>query len=181
MADFTELVEFMERNRLRLVTAESCTAGLMASLLADVPGCASVLYGGFIVYAEAAKRNRLDVSGTTIERYGLTSEPVAAEMALGALRASGANLAVANTGLAGPPAAGDTRGDRGGAGTGDGEVPEGTVCFACALQLGGEQRVVCETRHFSGTRNAVRRAAARFGLRQIPHFYQRLQNSAYGR
>lgn len=174
MTAIERLVEFMDRQGLCLVTAESCTAGLMASLLADVPGCAAVLYGGFVVYAEAAKRGSLDVSAVTIERYGLTSEPVAAEMALGALRASGVNIAIANTGLAGPPDPAAAT-NAGGDGEGDGAVPEGTVCFACVLRVGAEPRLICETRHFSGERNAVREAAARFGLERIPHYVQQLQ------
>lgn len=174
MADFAELVEFMDHNGLCLATAESCTAGLMASLLADVPGCAAVLYGGFVVYAEAAKRASLDVSADTIARFGLTSEQVAAEMALGALRASGANIAVANTGLAGPPDPADGA-QNDGDGEGDGSVPEGTVCFACALLTDGKPRLICETRRFPGRRNVVRRAAARFALQRIPHYFRCLR------
>jgi PncC family amidohydrolase len=176
MGSIDRLVEFLDRNGLCLVTAESCTAGLMASLMADVPGCAAALYGGFVVYAEAAKQRCLGVSGQVIQRYGLTSEQVAEAMALGALRASGANLAIANTGLAGPPDPSQTPAAAAdGAGEGDGAVPEGTVCFACAMLIAAQPLTVCETRRFAGDRNAVRLAAARFGLARIPHHVRTLR------
>jgi PncC family amidohydrolase len=83
---------------LTLVTAESCTAGLMTSILADVPGCGQVLDAGYVVYSPEAKQRCLGVSPDTMERFGLTSEEVAREMALGALEAAKVRLARALAG-----------------------------------------------------------------------------------
>jgi len=79
----------------------------MVALLAAFPGTGEVLESGYVVYSPSAKKRLLGVSAQTIERYGLTSEPVAWEMALGALKDSDANVVIATTGVAGPsPASG---------------------------------------------------------------------------
>ncbi|CAM5447055.1 Putative competence-damage inducible protein [Stutzerimonas stutzeri] len=93
MQRLEEVVAFLRDRQLVLSTAESCTCGLMASLLGDIPGCGQVLDSGFVVYSPAAKHRLLQVSFATIERFGLTSEEVATEMATGALHASTASLA----------------------------------------------------------------------------------------
>src|SRR5690606_21199122 len=95
-----DLAHFMREHALLLVTAESCTAGLIAATLADVPVAGQLLDCAFVVYSPEAKQRCLAVSPKTIEQYNLTSEAVAREMALGALRHSRANLAIANTGVA---------------------------------------------------------------------------------
>ena len=76
MRDLAEIVAFLKDNRVKLTTAESCTCGLMASLLGDVPGCGKVLDSGFVVYSPDAKQKLLGVDPQTIETYGLTSEEV---------------------------------------------------------------------------------------------------------
>src|SRR5690606_10222919 len=102
----------------------------------------------------------LGVSLQTVQNHGLTSEDVAREMAVGALRASAATIALANTGLA------DADGDM-----------DDVVCFACAMGIEGNARVVSETVKFDGERNAVRQAAARHGLLHLPDYYQRLSKA----
>lgn len=87
---------------LRLVTAESCTGGLIAALLTEIPGSSDVVERGFITYSNEAKEDVLGVSGDLIRPYGAVSEPVARAMAEGALKHSLAHLAVAVTGIAGP-------------------------------------------------------------------------------
>ncbi|MEI9965273.1 MAG: CinA family protein [Caulobacteraceae bacterium] len=94
------------RRRLRLVTAESCTGGLLASLLTDIPGCSHAFERGFVVYTEDAKRELLGVPAHLLQSPGPVSEEVARAMAEGALAHSHGDLAIAVTGyadgLAGP-------------------------------------------------------------------------------
>lgn len=87
---------------LTLATAESCTGGLLASVLTDVEGRSHVFERGYVVYTDGAKVEELAVPARLIEHDGAVSEPVARAMAEGALRASGAAVAVAVTGFAGP-------------------------------------------------------------------------------
>jgi nicotinamide-nucleotide amidase len=103
---------------LMVATAESCTGGLVAGALTDIPGSSDVVERGFVTYTNAAKREMLGVSATTLEAHGAVSEPVAREMAEGALAHSHAALAVAVTGIAGPG--------------GSEFKPEGRVCFGLA-------------------------------------------------
>ena len=93
------LAAFMHDHSLTLVTAESCTAGLIAATLADVPGAGSLLDCAFVVYSPEAKARCLGVSARTLARHNLTSEAVAREMALGACRQSPALVAISNTGV----------------------------------------------------------------------------------
>jgi nicotinamide-nucleotide amidase len=86
----------------RVATAESCTAGWVAKVLTDVPGSSRWVEAGYIVYSNAAKIRDLKVSIATLRRHGAVSEATALAMARGAVRATGAELAVAITGIAGP-------------------------------------------------------------------------------
>lgn len=104
---------------LTVATAESCTGGMVAAALTDVPGSSDVVERGFITYSNAAKTEMLGVPSGIIEAHGAVSEPVARAMAEGALARSPADLAVAITGIAGP-------------GGGSAVKPEGLVHFACA-------------------------------------------------
>ncbi len=107
----------------RIATAESCTAGLVAARLTDVPGSSDYVAGGVVAYSNEAKSGLLDVDPALIETHGAVSEPVAEAMAEGALRRFDADTAVAITGIAGP-----------GGGTED--KPVGTVCFTVMLADG---------------------------------------------
>ena len=107
----------------RIATAESCTAGLIAARLTDIPGSSDYVAGGVVAYANEAKSGMLDVDEALIEANGAVSEPVAESMARGALRRFDADTAVATTGIAGP-----------GGGTKD--KPVGTVCFSVMLADG---------------------------------------------
>ena len=104
---------------LMVATAESCTGGMVAAALTDVPGSSDVVERGFVTYSNAAKAEMLGVPAAVIEAHGAVSEPVARAMAQGALARSPADLAVAITGIAGP-------------GGGSAAKPEGLVHFACA-------------------------------------------------
>ncbi|OYZ21732.1 MAG: competence protein, partial [Novosphingobium sp. 16-62-11] len=99
--------------------AESCTGGLVAAALTEVPGSSAVLDRGFVTYSNEAKQEMLGVSEDLIDTFGAVSIAVAWSMAQGALRKSGADVAVAITGVAGPDGGSDQK-------------PVGTVVFACA-------------------------------------------------
>jgi len=105
-----------------VATAESCTGGLIAGAITDVAGSSTIFDRGYVTYSNAAKTEMLGVSPGTLEAQGAVSEPVAAEMAAGALARSRATLAVAVTGIAGPG--------------GSEHKPEGRVCFALARRGG---------------------------------------------
>ncbi len=96
------VVRLLGQRRWTLATAESCTGGLIASRLTDVPGASAVFTHGFVTYADAAKTAVLGVDPAVIHRHGAVSEQVACQMAAGSLRVSGADIAVAVTGIAGP-------------------------------------------------------------------------------
>jgi nicotinamide-nucleotide amidase len=104
---------------LRLATAESCTGGMLASLLTDVEGVSSAFERGFVTYSEDAKAELLGVPRPMLDEHGAVSKPVAIAMAEGALRASHADIAASVTGFAGPGAPDDE---------------PGLVHFACARQ-----------------------------------------------
>ena len=109
---------------LLVATAESCTGGMVAAALTDIPGSSSVVERGFVTYSNAAKAECLGVPAVLLDSHGAVSEPVARAMAECALANSPADLAISITGVAGP-------------GGGSAEKPEGLVHFACARR-GGE-------------------------------------------
>ena len=96
------LIDLCRSRKLMLATAESCTGGLIAGLISSVPGSSDVLDCGFITYSNAAKTRMTGVPAQLIARHGAVSEAVARAMAEGALTYSGADIAVAVTGVAGP-------------------------------------------------------------------------------
>lgn len=112
--DVERLIEQVLRSacdqEIMLATAESCTGGLLASVLTDVEGCSHAFDRGFVVYTDAAKRELLGVDAALLEAHGAVSEPVARAMAEGALTRSEAGVAAAVTGFAGPGAEGDEPG-----------------------------------------------------------------------
>ena len=107
----------------RIATAESCTAGLLAARLTEVPGSSAYVVGGVVAYADYAKAELLGVDPELIAEHGAVSEPVAEAMAAGALQRFDADTAVAITGIAGP-------------GGGSEAKPVGTVCFTVAFADG---------------------------------------------
>ena len=139
-----ELVEKLKSLSLTLALAESCTAGLVSGFLANISGASAVLWGSFVCYTREAKISMLGLDSDALSAYGLVSRETAVSMAEAALNKSGAGLAAAVTGLAGP--------------LGDGSgVPVGTVWIAASLR-GGQTRA--GEYHFSGSRNLVRIRAA---------------------
>ncbi|WP_417457121.1 CinA family protein [Kordiimonas sp.] len=106
---------------IKIVTAESCTGGLIAAALTEVPGSSDVFERGFVTYSNEAKHQMLDVSAESLNRFGAVSEAVAKEMAYGALANSRGDIAVSVTGVAGP-------------GGGSAQKPVGLVWIGVAMQ-----------------------------------------------
>lgn len=98
-----------KEKKLTLATAESCTGGLIAACLTDVPGASAVFMRGFVTYTNEAKTELLDVPAALFEEVGAVSEEVARAMAEGAVRAAGVDLACAVTGIAGPGGGTETK------------------------------------------------------------------------
>jgi nicotinamide-nucleotide amidase len=158
--DIEQIVRFLQDHSLTLVTAESCTAGLIASNVADVEGAGELLDCAFVTYSPSAKQKCLGVDPKTIEKFNLTSEEVAREMALGALNSGNANLAVSNTGVTDSV---------------DPKVPSGTQCYAWVfVDRAGVRTTFSETRRFSGDRNQIRRDSAAYALSRIPDLHRRI-------
>lgn len=157
------VIGFLKSRGLFMATAESCTAGLVASLLAEVPGSGACLDVGFVVYSPSGKSGFLGVRPETITAFGLTSEEVAREMAEGVFshEACIADVTVSNTGLSGPPPDGDP-------------VPSGTQCFAWSYRRRGRICTFSETRVFDGDRNGIRHAAAVYALSRVAHYFDRV-------
>ena len=123
--------------------AESCTGGLLAASLTDLPGSSAMFDRGFITYTNAAKMDMLGVSGATLDAFGAVSEDVAVEMAAGALARSNTQIALSITGIAGPG--------------GSDHKPEGRVCFGLATA----RSVSTQTQEFGALGREQVRIAAR--------------------
>ena len=136
----------------RIVTAESCTAGWIAKALTDIAGSSAWVDSGYITYSNTAKMRDVGVSERTLAEHGAVSEDTVREMARGALRAAGVEMAIAVSGIAGP--------DGGTAGK-----PVGTVWFAVATPGARADSTVCELRRFGGDRDQVRRQTVEHALR----------------
>jgi nicotinamide-nucleotide amidase len=135
----------------RVATAESCTGGWVAKCLTDIAGSSRWFERGYVTYSNEAKQQSIGVSSDVIATFGAVSQPVAEQMAAGALYASGAQLAVAITGIAGPDGGTATK-------------PVGLVWFA----LAAEHAVpVAQQHQFTGDREAIRRAAVAAALNLI--------------
>lgn len=137
----------------KLAVAESCTGGLVAAALTEIPGSSAVLDRGFVTYSNESKMQLLGVSEDVIDTFGAVSIAVAWSMAQGALKKSGADVAVAITGVAGPEG-------------GSEQKPVGTVVFACAKRGEDPEATNAELKFFEGvkTRADVRYQATLVAL-----------------
>ena len=148
-----QLADFLLANELRLVTAESCTGGMISAACTDLAGSSNWFERGFVTYSNEAKTELLGVDTALIAAHGAVSEPVARAMAFGAIRHSGHNAAkvsIAVTGVAGP--------------TGGSAVkPVGTVWFGFSVQ----GSLHSEMMRFDGDRAAVRSQTVTHALRRV--------------
>ena len=145
----SELIARYRAAGLMAATAESCTGGLIAGLLTEIPGSSDMLDRGFVVYSNAAKQGLLGVPAETLVSRGAVSEETARAMAEGALANSRAEVAVSVTGIAGPDGGTATK-------------PVGLVHLACARR--GKPTVAREERFGAIGREAVRLASVRVAL-----------------
>jgi PncC family amidohydrolase len=139
--------DVLRERGLTLVLAESCTGGLIASMLTDNPGASSYFLASLVTYSDRSKEDLLGVQRSTLERHGAVSRETAVEMARGARQITGADVGMAVTGIAGPLGGSEKK-------------PVGLVHFA--LDIGGEMTV--DHLVFGGDRSAVRKAAAEHAL-----------------
>ena len=141
------VVRLLKKNDLTAATVESCTGGLLAGRLINVPGVSDVFKTGFVTYSNKAKRKQVGVKKETLEKYGAVSPQTAEEMAVGGAKAAGADVVVSITGIAGPDG-------------GSEEKPVGLVymaCFVCGS-------VWVERFQFKGSRAKIRESAVAAAL-----------------
>ncbi len=147
------LLDRAKSQGVMIATAESCTGGMVAAALTDIPGSSAVVDRGFVTYTNEAKQQMLGVQAETLDAHGAVSEEVAQQMADGALRNSKAQLAVSITGIAGPG--------------GSEFKPEGRVCFGLAVD---GQSTTTQTVEFGALgRDKVRLAARDHALDLLSH------------
>lgn len=147
----TQLGELCKAKNIVLVTAESCTGGLVAATITNVPGSSQWFDSGFITYSNAAKQTLLGVPELTLVQRGAVSEETALAMAKGALKRSRAHISVAVTGIAGPEGGSDAK-------------PVGTVWFAFAHRKNGHESYV---KYFNGDRATIRAQATEFAITHL--------------
>jgi nicotinamide-nucleotide amidase len=153
MSDMGELADrFLRacaRRKILVATAESCTGGMIISLMTDIPGSSSMVDRGFVTYSNDAKMEMIGVKKTTLDTFGAVSSETAEEMAVGALANSRAGITLAVTGIAGPDG-------------GSAEKPVGLVWFGMALT---GKPVITEKRQFENRgRDFIRRETVRHAL-----------------
>jgi nicotinamide-nucleotide amidase len=146
------VLDACQARRLKVASAESCTGGLVAGALTEIPGSSDVFDRGFVTYSNAAKQSMLGVAAGTLERHGAVSRETAEAMAEGALAGSKADLAVAVTGIAGPDG-------------GSPDKPVGLVHFAAAARTG--ERLHREKRYGDIGRSGVRKEAVAEALAML--------------
>ena len=136
------IVHFLKERSLTLTTAESCTGGMIAARITDVPGASEVFKQGLVTYSNRAKRKLLDVKKTTLKEYGAVSEKTAKEMAKNGAFITGSDACVSVTGTAGPTG-------------GTEEKPVGLVYIGCCYN----NKTVVKEFHFKGERQKIREQA----------------------
>jgi len=144
------VAKIMKKKRLTISVCESCTAGMLAAALTDIPGSSAYFLGGVIAYSDDVKHRIVGVSRQTLMKFGAVSIETAREMALGVRRMTHSDIAIAITGIAGP--GGGSRGK-----------PVGTVCIA----ISEGKRATVRRFRFKGTRQAIRRRAGRQELAML--------------
>jgi nicotinamide-nucleotide amidase len=145
------VVELLTANKATLATAESCTGGLLANRITDVPGASAVFIEGNVTYSNEAKMRTLDVSADLLSAVGAVSEEVARAMAEGALKRSGATYALSTTGIAGPDGGTDLK-------------PVGTVFIGLASRGSG---TVVEKEFFPTDRPSFKRICTQHALEML--------------
>ena len=143
------LVQLLNKNKLTIASAESCTGGMFASTIINVPGSSAVINSSIVTYSNNAKEKFCYVNQKTIEEFDVVSENVAIEMARGIQKNCEADIGVSFTGYAGP--------------TGTETIPSGTVCMAIAYK----ENIFSFTKKIKGNRTKVRKKAVKFVIDEL--------------
>lgn len=159
MNRYHQLIKLLIRQKLTLATAESCTGGLIAKLITDVPGSSEVFIGGVVSYSNAMKIKWLGVRPETLEQFGAVSAQTVHEMVAGIKKQTKADLAIAVSGIAGPSG-------------GTPEKPVGTVFIGIAVR---EQQILRQYL-FQGSRSQVRRQTATQAAELLLQQFSRLMS-----
>ena len=146
-----QIIDILTQAKQSIVTAESCTGGMIASALTDIPGASAAVYGGYVTYANTAKSRMIHVQARLIRDYGAVSNQVARAMADGARNTARADFAVAVTGIAGPDGGSEKK-------------PVGLVYVAVSSELA---TVVIEHRFGDIGRDEVRKASVKAALELV--------------
>jgi PncC family amidohydrolase len=155
MENSERLVSLLSSAEKKIVLAESCTAGLIADIIAKTPGASKVLWGSFVCYTVSAKNIMLGIPENLIAHYGAVSRETACAMAESALEKSDADIALSVTGLAGPD--------------GDGtDTPVGTVWIAIALK---GKEIFAKRFRFVGNRNEIRMSAVNIAVKELLNLF----------
>ncbi|MDH5620829.1 MAG: CinA family protein [Gammaproteobacteria bacterium] len=148
------LVTELTKSGKAVATAESCTGGWVAKAITDIPGSSVVFGYGIVSYANGAKESIIGVQNKTLEKYGAVSAEVVEEMARGTLQLSGADIAVAVSGVAGPSG-------------GTPEKPVGMVWFGWAVRDGSKAVTESSCEKFKGDRELIREASVAYALQGV--------------
>ena len=143
----SKLVKITNEQTITLSTAESCTGGLIAGAITEIPGSSSIFHRGYVTYSNLAKQQVLNVQSYQLKKFGAVSEEVASQMAIGAKLNSNSDISVAVTGIAGPSG-------------GSGEKPIGTVFIALAFK----EDIKVKGFLFEGDRAQIRMSTVRSAL-----------------
>ena len=157
--EVADIVAKLTELKLSVATAESCTGGLIASTIVDIPGASDCFNEGYVTYSNEAKMKNLGVHDETLVAYGAVSEQTATEMAKGVKKRAKADFGLSSTGIAGP-------------GGGSPKKPVGLVYIGCAY---GDKCTVKEL-HLSGDRTAVRHQASAEALQLLAQCLDKLED-----
>ena len=135
------LIDLAVEQKVKIASAESCSAGLISALITEISGSSKVFERGFVTYSNLAKQQMLGVDEVALKEYGAVSAQIAEEMAIGAIKNSAADISIAVTGIAGPDG-------------GTIEKPVGLVYIASYNKL--SKSLISKEFHFSGNRRQVR-------------------------
>lgn len=155
-----ELIEFqnlLREHNKTITTAESCTGGLIASIITKIAGSSDIFKGAVVTYSNEIKTQELHVKKETLNRYGAVSIQVVDEMLEGVIKKFNADFAIAVSGIAGPNGGSETK-------------PVGTVVIGI---MGKNIEKDIEICHFNGTRNEVQEASAKYSLKKLFNFFQK--------
>lgn len=155
--DMIKLQELLFKHKKTITCAESCTGGLVASLITEISGSSNIFNGSIISYSNEIKNQELKVKNETLEKYGAVSQQTVKEMLRGSLAKFKANYSIAISGIAGP-----TGGSK--------NKPVGTVVIGV---MGDKEESEIETFYFNGSRKEVQNQAAKQSLKKFSNFVQK--------